>query len=71
MNALKQPRQKIQTMEGLSSAIGISRPTLSKYSSDADADADADSVLSSTREHIEQALNMVDYTPNLFGYKND
>ena len=50
-------------MEELSSAIGISRPTLSKFFQN------AESVRSSTRERIEQALDTVDYVPNFFATK--
>ena len=47
-------------MEELSSTIGISRPTLSKYFQD------AESVRGSTRARIEEALHAVDYVPNYF-----
>jgi len=47
-------------MEELSSAIGVSRPTLSKFFQD------ADSVRKSTRGRIEEALDTVDYVPNFF-----
>ncbi len=50
-------------MTELSTAIGISRPTLSKYFQD------ADSVRSSTRARIEEALATVDYIPNFFATK--
>lgn len=60
MRELEQTRQKIRTMEELSSAIGISRPTLSKYF------RDAGSVRNSTRERIEKSLDTVDYIPNFF-----
>lgn len=63
MSAVGQPKQKIRTMEELSSTIGISRPTLSKYFQD------ASTVRSSTRERIEQALDTVDYRPNFFATK--
>lgn len=53
-------RRKVRTMEALSEAIGISRPTLSRYFHD------ADSVRHSTRERIEHALERVDYVPNFF-----
>jgi len=63
MSGLAQSKQKIRTMEELSSTIGISRPTLSKFFQD------ADSVRISTRERIEQALDTVDYVPNYFATK--
>jgi len=63
MSGLEQTKQKIRTMEDLSSIIGISRPTLSKFFQD------ADSVRVSTRERIEKALDSVDYVPNFFATK--
>jgi len=53
-------RRKIKTMEALSEAIGVSRPTLSRYFQD------AASVRLSTRVRIERALEGVDYVPNFF-----
>ncbi len=53
-------RPKIKTMEMLSEAIGVSRPTLSRYFQD------AASVRHSTRERIEAGLERVDYVPNFF-----
>ena len=50
-------------MEKLSSTIGISRPTLSKFFQD------ANSVRSSTRARIEEGLASVDYVPNFFATK--
>jgi len=50
-------------MTELSTAIGISRPTLSKFFQD------AESVSDGTRERIEQALDTVDYVPNFFATK--
>jgi len=50
-------------MTELSSAIGISRPTLSKFFQN------SYSVRDSTRERIEQALHTVDYVPNFFATK--
>mgnify|MGYP000146965598 CR=1 FL=1 len=47
-------------MEALSTAIGVSRPTLSRYFQD------AGSVRRSTRERIERGLERVDYVPNFF-----
>jgi DNA-binding LacI/PurR family transcriptional regulator len=46
-------------MEDLAQAIGLSRPTVSKYFSD------PESVRDSTRRKIEYALQEYDYTPNL------
>lgn len=53
-------KPKINTMEELSSAISVSRPTLSRYFQD------PGSVRSSTRTKIETALQRVDYVPNFF-----
>ncbi|MDV7145347.1 LacI family DNA-binding transcriptional regulator [Tropicimonas sp. TH_r6] len=53
-------KQKIKTMEELAAAIGISRPTLSRFF------RDADSVRASTRKKIEDGLETVDYVPNFF-----
>ena len=53
-------RRKIKTMEALSEAIGVSRPTLSRYFQDAGR------VRASTRERIETALEEVDYVPNFY-----
>ncbi len=50
-------------MTDLSAAIGISRPTLSKFFQD------AESVRGSTRQRIEEALGTVDYVPNFFATK--
>ncbi|TPW30260.1 LacI family DNA-binding transcriptional regulator [Pararhizobium mangrovi] len=52
--------QKMRTMEELSVACGISRPTLSKYFHN------PASVRTSTRARIEDALSVFDYRPNLF-----
>jgi len=60
MRVLEQNKPKIKTMAELSSAIGISRPTLSRFFQD------AGSVRNSTRERIETALDSVDYVPNFF-----
>ncbi len=53
-------KQKIKTMEELSEAIGVSRPTLSRFF------RDAESVRASTRQKIERGLETVDYVPNFF-----
>jgi len=63
MTALVQNKPKIKTMEELSSTIGISRPTLSKYFQN------AESVRNTTRRRIEEALATVDYVPNYFATK--
>jgi len=63
VSTLEDNKPKIRTMEELSAAIGISRPTLSKFYQD------ADSVRRSTRERIEKALDTVDYVPNFFATK--
>jgi len=63
MSALQQNKPKIKTMEELSTTIGISRPTLSKFFQD------ADSVRDTTRARIEKALDTVDYVPNFFATK--
>ena len=53
-------RPKIRTMEELSEAIGVSRPTLSRYFQDAAR------LRASTRQRIEAGLARVDYVPNFF-----
>ncbi|MEP3278885.1 MAG: LacI family DNA-binding transcriptional regulator [Stappiaceae bacterium] len=53
-------KRKIKTMEELSEAIGVSRPTLSKYFQDPTV------VRKSTKAKIEGALSEVDYVPNFF-----
>ncbi|MDA8870230.1 LacI family transcriptional regulator [Rhizobiaceae bacterium] len=53
-------KRKIATMEELSTATGVSRPTLSKYFHN------ADSVRASSRVRIEEALKVYDYRPNIF-----
>jgi len=63
MATLEQIKPRIRTMTELSSAIGISRPTLSKFFQN------SYSVRDSTRERIEQALHTVDYVPNFFATK--
>jgi len=63
MSATSNKKTKIKTMEELSSTIGVSRPTLSKFFQD------PDSVRASSRARIEQALDTVDYTPNFFATK--
>lgn len=55
---MKKP--KINTMEELSAAIGVSRPTLSRYFHS------PDSVRSSTSEKIRLGLERVEYVPNFF-----
>jgi DNA-binding LacI/PurR family transcriptional regulator len=52
-------RPRLRTMEDLARAVGLSRPTVSKFF------ADPASVRQSTRARIERALEEFDYTPNL------
>jgi len=63
MSTTSNKKPKIKTMEALSSTIGVSRPTLSKYFQD------PESVRATSRARIEQALDTVDYTPNFFATK--
>lgn len=53
-------KSKINTMEELALAIGISRPTLSRYFQD------PDSVRQSTSARIKEGLSRLDYVPNFF-----
>lgn len=53
-------KKKISTMNELSDAIGISRPTLSRYFQD------PGSVRESTSKKIKERLETVDYVPNFF-----
>ena len=53
-------KPKIHTMEELAEAIGVSRPTLSRYFQD------ASKVSRSSVERIRKGLEGVDYTPNFF-----
>jgi len=53
-------QKKIKTMEDFAAVVGISRPTLSKYFND------PGSVRGSTRDRIEAALRIHDYTPNIY-----
>ena len=53
-------KPKIHTMEELSAAIGVARPTLSRYFQD------AGKVSRSSVERIRSGLERVDYTPNFF-----
>ncbi|WP_231580142.1 LacI family DNA-binding transcriptional regulator [Pseudorhodobacter wandonensis] len=53
-------KPKINTMEELSEAIGVSRPTLSRYFQS------PDSVRGKTSEKIRQGLERVEYVPNFF-----
>ncbi len=52
--------QRVKTMEEFATLSGISRPTLSKYFND------PKTVRESTRERIEAALQLYDYTPNIY-----
>lgn len=51
---------KVRTMEEFAALSGISRPTLSKYFND------PDSVRKTTRERVEAALALYNYTPNVY-----
>ena len=53
-------KPKINTMEELSAAIGVSRPTLSRYFQS------PDSVRGSTSDKIRLGLEQVEYVPNFF-----
>ena len=53
-------KQKIDTMQELAEASGISRPTLSKYFNDPEG------VKVSTQRKIQAALEEYDYRPNIF-----
>ena len=53
-------KSKINTMSELSKAIGVSRPTLSRFFQD------PESVSPASRKRINQALERVDYVPNFF-----
>ena len=55
-----QGKPRIDTMEELSVAIGVSRPTLSRYFQD------PTSVRSTTSEKIRRGLEQVEYVPNFF-----
>lgn len=56
-------KPKINTMEELAGAIGVSRPTLSRYFQD------PLHVRASTRARIQSGLDSVDYIPNFFATK--
>lgn len=51
---------KIRNMEEFAAAVGVSRPTVSKYFND------PGSVKETTRAKIEEALEKYDYRPNIF-----
>ncbi|MEM6986765.1 MAG: LacI family DNA-binding transcriptional regulator, partial [Pseudomonadota bacterium] len=53
-------RAKIRNMEEFAAAVGISRPTVSKYFND------PSSVRDSTRIRIEAALKRFEYRPNIY-----
>jgi DNA-binding LacI/PurR family transcriptional regulator len=53
-------KPRIDTMEHLSEAIGVSRPTLSRYFQDPER------VSRTSRERIEKGLEQVEYVPNFF-----
>ena len=54
------PAPKIKTMEDFAAAVGLSRPTVSKYFNN------PGSVREVTRQRIEAALKRTDFRPNLF-----
>lgn len=56
----KNKRQRIDTMEELALAIGVSRPTLSRYFQDSER------VSRTSRERIKEGLERVEYVPNFF-----
>ena len=58
-------KQKISTMKELSEAIGISRPTLSRYFQD------PDSVRASTSDKIKEGLEGVDYVYNFIATRQN
>lgn len=63
MSTPEEPRDvkpRIDTMEQLSAAIGVSRPTLSRYFQDPER------VSRTSRERIETGLERVEYVPNFF-----
>ncbi|MFK7876400.1 MAG: LacI family DNA-binding transcriptional regulator [Paracoccaceae bacterium] len=53
-------KPRIDTMEELAHAIGVSRPTLSRYFQDSER------VSKTSRVRIEQGLDQVEYVPNFF-----
>lgn len=53
-------KPRIDTMEHLSEAIGVSRPTLSRYFQDPER------VSRTSRERIQRGLDRVEYVPNFF-----
>lgn len=53
-------KQRIDTMEELAGAIGVSRPTLSRYFQD------PENVSRTSRERIQRGLDSVEYVPNFF-----
>lgn len=57
---LTKDKERIDTMEHLSAAIGVSRPTLSRYFQD------PESVSRTSRERIRLGLERVEYVPNFF-----
>ncbi|MGB3245041.1 MAG: LacI family DNA-binding transcriptional regulator [Sulfitobacter sp.] len=56
----KKDKPRIDTMEHLSIAIGVSRPTLSRYFQDPER------VSRTSRERIQRGLEQVEYVPNFF-----
>lgn len=60
MNTAPTRKPRIDTMEELAIAIGVSRPTLSRYFQDPER------VSRTSRERIKQGLERVEYVPNFF-----
>jgi len=58
--SVQDQKQRIDTMEELAVAIGVSRPTLSRYFQDPER------VSRTSRERIVQGLERVEYVPNFF-----
>lgn len=56
----REVKPRIDTMEHLSEAIGVSRPTLSRYFQDPSR------VSRTSRKRIEEGLDRVEYVPNFF-----
>lgn len=59
-DSAREVKPRIDTMEQLSAAIGVSRPTLSRYFQDPER------VSRTSRERIQMGLDRVEYVPNFF-----
>ena len=62
---MEKPKQKIATMKDLSEAIGISRPTRSRYFQDLIA------VLTSTSQKLKECRSEVDYVYNFIATRQN